>query len=156
MRSPTWPVAGLLFCSGFCALVFQVAWLREFRLVFGASTPASAAVLAIFMGGLGLGNAVLGRRVDALRNPLRFYGQLELMISIAAVASPFLIDLVRLVYVALGGQQSLGLWGATAARLLLATLVLGPPTILMGGTLPAAARAATLAVDGQRRSVGLI
>ena len=31
----------------FCALVFQTAWLREFRLIFGATTPASAAVLAM-------------------------------------------------------------------------------------------------------------
>jgi len=45
----TWRVAGLLFGSGFCALVYQICWLREFRLVFGASTAAS--VLAIFGNG---------------------------------------------------------------------------------------------------------
>src|SRR5438105_58929 len=55
MRTRTAPVAALLFGSGFCALVYQVAWLREFRLIFGASTAASAAVTAIFIGGLGLG-----------------------------------------------------------------------------------------------------
>ena len=55
MRTRTAPVAALLFASGFCALVYQVAWLREFRLIFGASTLASAAVLAIFIGGLGIG-----------------------------------------------------------------------------------------------------
>ena len=49
MRSRTSPVAALLFGSGFCALVYQVGWLREFRLIFGASTAASAAVLAIFI-----------------------------------------------------------------------------------------------------------
>src|SRR5712671_7179252 len=32
----TRPVAGLLFASGFCALVYQISWLREFRLIFGA------------------------------------------------------------------------------------------------------------------------
>src|SRR6202043_1000899 len=52
------PVAALLFFSGMCSLVFQVSWFREFRLVFGASTAASSAVLAVFMGGLGIGNAV--------------------------------------------------------------------------------------------------
>ena len=45
MRARTAPVAALLFTSGFCALVYQVSWLREFRLIFGASTLASAAVL---------------------------------------------------------------------------------------------------------------
>ena len=93
MNSRVLTVALFLLVSGMCALVFQMAWLREFRLIFGASTPASAAVLAIFMGGLGLGNAVLGRRVDASPNPLRLYSLFELGISVASVASPFLIVL---------------------------------------------------------------
>ena len=55
-------IALLLFGSGFCALIYQIVWLREFRLIFGASTAASAAVLGIFMGGLGIGSAWLGSR----------------------------------------------------------------------------------------------
>src|SRR5213083_1237705 len=69
-------VALLLFGSGMCALIYQMAWLREFRLIFGASTAASAAVLAIFMGGLGAGGIFIGRRVDRSRNPLFLYGLL--------------------------------------------------------------------------------
>src|SRR5687768_17448714 len=45
-------VALLVFASGCSALVFQVAWMRELRLTFGATTAAVAAVLAIFMAGL--------------------------------------------------------------------------------------------------------
>ena len=66
-RAALLPVAGLLFLSGMCGLIFQVAWFREFRLLFGASTAASSAVLAVFMGGLGVGNAVLGKRADRAR-----------------------------------------------------------------------------------------
>jgi len=55
VNARVWKIAPLLFGSGFCALVYQTAWQRELRLIFGASTAASAAVLAIFMGGLGLG-----------------------------------------------------------------------------------------------------
>ena len=66
----TWLVAALLFGSGFCALVYQVGWLREFRLIFGASTAASAAVLAIFIGGLGVGGLLLGPRADRHPRPL--------------------------------------------------------------------------------------
>ena len=147
-------VSLLLLVSGMCALVFQTAWLREFRLIFGSTTPASAAVLAIFMGGLGLGNALLGKRADASANPLLWYGQLEMAISAAAIVSPFLVGLVRQIYFALGGQETLGTLGATAVRLLLATLVIGVPTFLMGGTMPAAARAAIGAGDESRRGVG--
>jgi hypothetical protein len=62
-------LTALLFCSGACALVYQMMWLREFRLIFGSSTPpATAAVLAIFMGGLGLGAAWFGQRVELSPN----------------------------------------------------------------------------------------
>ena len=60
-RSELILVASLVFCSGAAALAIQVAWMRELRLVFGATTAATAAVLAIFMAGLGVGSAVLGK-----------------------------------------------------------------------------------------------
>src|SRR5262245_40773892 len=106
-------VSVLLFVSGMCALVFQTAWLRELKLIFGASTPGSGAVLAIFIGGLGLGNAVLGRRVDASANPLRLYAILEIGTSALAMLSPVLVMVARAIYVGVGGQEALGLIGAT-------------------------------------------
>src|ERR1043165_2428278 len=87
MNRGTARVAALLFCSGACALAYQTTWLRQFRLIFGASTAATAAGLAIFMGGLGLGSAILGKRADASEKPLAFYGKLELMIAAAAALS---------------------------------------------------------------------
>ena len=149
-------VAGLLFFSGLCALVYQTVWLRQFRLIFGASTFATGAVLAIFMGGLGAGSALLGKRADARERPLLFYGNLELLISIAAAISPLLLDLAARVYFASGGSPNLGIAGATLLRLVLATLVLGPATLLMGGTLPAAARAVATTEDAGRHSVALL
>lgn len=146
----------LLFGSGFCALIYQTAWMREFRLVFGASTAASAAVLAIFIAGLGLGSAWLGPRADRRPAPLLFYAQLEGLIALSAALSPPLLDLVRAVYVALGGTSTLGALLGTLLRLLLAALVLGVPTFLMGGTLPAAVRAVTARDDAGRRSAALL
>lgn len=146
----------LVIGSGFCALVYQVAWLRLLRLIFGASTAASAAVLAIFMGGLGLGSLYLGRRADAERSPLAFYARLEMGIAISAAASPLVILLVRELNVALGGTAGLGPWAGTLVRLLLSAAVLGIPTFLMGGTLPAVARAVGRDTDESRRSVALL
>src|SRR5688500_1657898 len=156
MRSTTWRVAGLLFVSGLCALVYQVAWLREFRLIFGASTAASAAVLAIFIGGLGAGGLLLGSRADRHPRPLLFYAELETIVAISAAATPFLLDLARAIYLASGGSSALGASLATGARLFLTFLVLAVPVLAMGGTLPAAARSATRAVDVSRRDVSVI
>jgi len=149
-------VAALLFFSGGCALVYQTVWLRQFRLIFGASTFATGAVLAIFMAGLGVGSALLGRRADARERPLVFYGNLELLIAAAAALSPLLVELAAWLYFASGGSPQLGIAGATILRLVLATLVLGPATLLMGGTLPAAARAVTTSDDATRVNVALL
>ncbi len=139
MRTRTAPVAALLFASGFCALVYQVAWLREFRLIFGASTLASAAVLAIFVGGLGIGGLLLGPRADRHPRPLLFYATLESIVAVFAALSPWLLTLARTIYLASGGSTRLGVAAATVERLLLSVIVLAVPTIAMGGTLPAAA-----------------
>ncbi|HMC12059.1 MAG TPA: fused MFS/spermidine synthase, partial [Pirellulaceae bacterium] len=89
-------------------------------------------------------------------NPLRLYAQLELAISLTSALCPLLLVLMRAIYIAAGGQETLGPWGATLLRLGFTALVLGVPTFLMGGTLPAAARAVTLADDRNRRGIGLL
>ena len=122
-------VSVLLFGSGMTALIYQVAWTRELRLVFGFSTAASAAVLAIFMGGLGLGGWLLGKRADATGNPLRFYGRLELAVAGSTALTPLWVFLVRQGYIALGGTSRLGLAGGTLVRLILSAVVLDVPTV---------------------------
>lgn len=146
----------MLFLSGMCALIYQVAWLRELRLIFGASTAASAAAVAVFMAGLGIGGLYFGKRADAHRRPLEMYAHLELAISLSAAITPLLVFGARKLYIALGGSTVLGLTGATVVRLILATLVLGIPTFLMGGTLPAASRAVSQASDQGRRAVATL
>jgi spermidine synthase len=156
MRARTAPVAALLFTSGFCALVYQVSWLREFRLIFGASTLASAAVLAIFIGGLGIGGLLLGPRADRHPRPLLYYATLESVVAIFAALSPLLLGLARTIYLASGGSSRLGLTAATAERLVLSAIVLAVPTVAMGGTLPAAARAVTRAADARRQDLATL
>lgn len=138
----TWKVGlPLVLSSGACALVYETTWLREFRLLFGASTLASATVLALFIAGVGLGSRVLGPRADRHEDPLLLYLLLEAGIAVLAALSPLLLAGARFVYLGLGGSTTLGSAGATLVRLLLAAPILLPPTFLMGGTLPALARA---------------
>ncbi len=149
-------VCVLLFFSGACALTYQVAWFRELRLIFGASTAASAAVLAVFMGGLGLGGLVLGKRADKTENPLRMYAHLEIAVALTAALTPVLVRVAERAYLSLGGSSVLGAAPAAGVRLLLSVLVLGPSTLLMGGTLPAAARAVERDSDVGRQRVAAL
>lgn len=149
-------MALLLFASGSCALVYQVLWTREFRLIFGGSTSATAAVLAVFTLGLGVGAHLLGRRVDRVANPLRLYALLEVGVALGALLSPLLLALARRTYLAMGGEAVLGLAAGTAVRLILTAVVLALPTVLMGGTLPAAVASVAPAEDSARRRVAAL
>src|SRR5512133_2259600 len=91
-------VAPLLLLSGMCALVYQNTWQRDFRLVFGASTAASAAVIAVFIGGLGIGGLWLGRRAERHPRPFLLYANLELAVALSAAATPALLWLARRAY----------------------------------------------------------
>jgi spermidine synthase len=156
VRSRARIIATLLFSSGACALIYQVAWFRAFRLIFGTSTAASAAVLAIFVGGLGLGGLLIGPRADRHRRPLLLYAQLEAIVAISVALTPILLTIVRSLYLATGGTSTLGGVTATVGRLVLSAIVLAIPTIAMGGTLPAATRAVTRDADVRRQDVAAL
>ena len=131
MRLQNGFLALVLFGSGFSGLVFQTVWLREFRLIFGCSTPASAAVLGVFMAGLGFGAYIFGRKADRWDNPLRLYAALELGVAGFVAVTPFLLLYSRDFYLFLGGESALGTFGATLVRLMLTVGVLGIPVLLM-------------------------
>ncbi|MCC7417317.1 MAG: fused MFS/spermidine synthase [Acidobacteria bacterium] len=151
-----WTIGALLFGSGGCAIVYQIGWLRELRLVFGASTAASAAVLAVFVGGLGAGGFLLGPRADRHGRPLLLYARLETIVALSAAATPLLLAMATTLYLATGGMAALGAGVGTAVRLLLSSLVLAVPTVVMGGTLPAAARAVTRDGDARRQDLAIL
>lgn len=146
----------LLLVSGACSLIDQTVWLRQFRLLFGASTLATGAVLAVFMGGLGLGALVLGRRYDRHPHALRIYGLLEIGIGLSTLATPFMLAAAQTAYRATGGIEGQGRITATILQFVLTTLILGIPTFLMGGTLPLAARAMVGEADRKRRGVAIL
>ena len=133
-----------------------MAWLRKFRLVFGGATPATAAVLAIFMGAMGAGSALFGRKAEASANPLRLYALIELGVGVAALLTPLQLSVVRSLYLSTGGIAALGQVPATLLQLLLATVVLAPPCLLMGGSLPAAFKWVETDEDSQRGSLGVL
>jgi spermidine synthase len=127
----------LLFLSGASALILEVCWFRRTAQVAGATSIAMAAVLAAVIGGMAAGSFLLGRRADRTARPLRLYGLLEVGIVLGALATPTLLDFSQAAFDGL--QRWLDGAPLTFARFLLATLLLAPPAVLMGGTLPAVA-----------------
>src|SRR5262249_31330901 len=68
--------------------------------------------------------------------------------------TPLLVPVVRAVYIGVGGSVSLGIVVASLLRLLLSAVILAPPTLAMGATLPAIIAAAANATGDDRRPIG--
>ncbi|MDW8245350.1 MAG: MFS transporter, partial [Sandaracinaceae bacterium] len=129
-----WILALALLCSGAAGLIYESAWTRLLHRVFGVSDLAVASVLALFFLGLAMGNALALRFVERIRRPAQTYALLEGVIALLALLSLFLIPGIGSLYGLVGAGK--GFWELSAWRLFLAALVLLPPTIAMGATLP--------------------
>lgn len=148
-------VSVLFFFSGVTALIYQMVWMRELVLVFGASMFAISALLTAFMGGLALGSDFFGRRADHYSNPLRIYGLLELGIGGYAFLVPLLLSALIPIYQHLHRLFHFSFYIFSLVRFVMAVLVLLLPTALMGGTLPVLARLYKNNVD-VGKGVGLL
>jgi spermidine synthase len=128
-------LAALFFLSGVSALIYQVLWLRMLALILGVTVYAASTVLASFMAGLAIGSAIAGRIADRVARPLAWFGAAELLIAATALNSPFGLDLIGSLYVKLAGGRTAPT-SLAVARIVCSALVLLPPTVLMGATLP--------------------
>ena len=79
MRHPRLVLA-IFILSGAAGLMYEVVWSRQLVLVFGNTTQAVSTILTGFFGGLAIGSFVGGRLADRVRNPLRLYGLIELVL----------------------------------------------------------------------------
>src|SRR6266480_320482 len=94
----------LFFCSGATALVYEVVWSKYLSLMLGSTIYAQTIVLAVFMGGLALGNRLIGSRSDLLQKPLAAYGLLEIVIGLYAFCFSWIYQGVDRVFVS-GGSR---------------------------------------------------
>ncbi len=120
--------------------MYEVVWVRSLSLIFGGTHLAVTTVLSVFMGGLALGSFLIGKRVDTIRNPLRFYGLLEIGIAIFAVLFIILLKIYPAVYIFLVQGRENSNFYLSLIRVLFALVTLIAPTTLMGGTLPVLTR----------------
>src|SRR5580704_15305648 len=106
------------------------------QLAIGSTTVSLAFLLATYMGGLCIGSLWLPRFRRADQHPLKVYAVLELGIAIFGILVLILLPLINRIYVA---GVAFGLPGMMM-RGIFSTIILLPPTILMGASLPAIVR----------------
>jgi spermidine synthase len=123
----------LFFASGCAALIYETVWFYLVQLVVGASSYSVAVLLCAFMGGMALGSWLLPRLVSPRLHPLRVVAALEAGIGLFGLIIPLALPIVQQIYLVLPTHGVL-------LRAMVCVVVLTPPTMLMGATLPAISR----------------
>ncbi len=127
--------------SGAVALALEVVWVRLLSQVFGSTNLAIATTLAAFMGGLAAGAGLASRFGGRTRRPLLWWAGAELTVALCAVLLPPALH-------ALAPYNALAWRALNDSPLLLggirfgaSALLLVPPAMAMGVSLPLLARA---------------
>jgi spermidine synthase/MFS family permease len=118
--------------SGAAGLMYEILWMRAFSLILGSTTQAAALTFAAFLTGLGLGARLFGTFAGRLQKPLRAYALVEIGIALTAVSTGLILHNQADVIGATLGAGTMHL----LPLFLLALVLILPPTLLMGGTLP--------------------
>ncbi|HEV7607087.1 MAG TPA: fused MFS/spermidine synthase [Steroidobacteraceae bacterium] len=129
----------LMVASGFAALGYQIVWTQQSALWLGHESAAVLAVVAGFFGGVAVGALGFGKRIDASRQPVRWYAACEAIIGLWSLALLFLMAPVSGALLDLIGAQPAPLWQWFVVFIGVFLLLL-PATAAMGATLPAMER----------------
>ena len=124
------------FASGASSLIAEVTWNRMLIVVVGNSMSATAMIIVVFMGGLGLGSYVGGRIFGKRIVSLVPYLLLEISVGIYVLLSPLLFELLSRLFTALAESVNDGAT-LTIVRMVVSLAALILPAFLMGATFPA-------------------
>ena len=149
-------LAAVFFASGMSALLFETSWFRLAGLTFGNSVWASSMVLASFMGGLAIGNAIAARLARTNVRPLRLYAALEIAIAVFGVALVFILPILSERLAPLFAPFIDRIAILNTMRVALAGILMLIPTTAMGATLPILVRALSANDDRFGARLGLL
>ncbi|MBU8871953.1 MAG: fused MFS/spermidine synthase [Gemmatimonadales bacterium] len=154
MKRSTALILLLFTLSGVSGLIYEIAWIRLLSHLLGGTSFAISTVLAAFMGGLALGSRYFGDRADHTRGLLQIYARLEFGIAALGALAYVIIHFAPPIYVALASNMPPA--AVAVLRVMIAMLLLLPPTFLMGGTLPILSRFVVRRPDRLGRGLGLL
>jgi spermidine synthase len=122
--------------SGMAALIYEIVWFQLLEFVIGSTAASLAVLLGTFMGGMCLGSLAFAHIIPRSFHPLRVYAAMEFGIGLIAILVLYFLPPAADLYSSIGSQ---GFTGVFFRALLCAGFLLAP-TVLMGATLPCAAR----------------
>ena len=75
------------FVTGAASFMYEIGWIRMLNLVLGTSTHAFELMLSAFILGLAFGGLWIRRRIDGLKEPIRFLAIVQITMGLLALAT---------------------------------------------------------------------
>jgi spermidine synthase len=145
------------FISGFTGLIYEILWTKLIVKVIGSAPFSVSIVLTVFMGGLGLGSYLAGKKIDKIRSPLtlvQIYGGLELIIAVYGLLFPLLLIQSKPLFSLLYNQVYSYFWMYNLITFFGCFILLIIPVTCMGATLPVLCRFFITNVDRTGTNIG--
>lgn len=144
----------LAFISGSVALTHELLWTRRLVDLLGASDWVTGRVLGLFFLGLAIGGWLAANWTERQMNVARRLGVMELSIALLSLPAMFLPIWADWI-IASAGADFLVSWSGKLLKLFLSALVVLPPAIAMGTTMPLFIRATTI-LGGKVEGSGIL
>jgi spermidine synthase len=127
----------LAFVSGFAALGYELVWLRRLGHLWGGSALPEMFLTTCFVVGLGVGGAIVAKRLFRIEHPLVALGAVEIAIGTCGLAFESVLRGLWTVHASLiggdatSGARWAGAFAATAAVVVVPASLMGTTTLLL-------------------------
>ncbi len=139
--------------SGACALAAEVVWTRLLSLTFGASVYTFSMILAVFLGGLGIGSAVASWLARLVESPRRAMAWCQLLLTLA-IAWTAVVIYLALPNWPINPSLAPSAWFALQLDLARCALAVLPAAVLWGASFPFALAAIATPGEDTAKLVG--
>jgi spermidine synthase len=135
VRSTSIGMTAIVFLSGIAGLIYEVIWTRLFSDIVGSTAIAMTVVFSVFLAAMAIGALLFGRSRRFGPAALRSYGGLEIVIALSGLLTSACLIGGRF-WITAHLPRADGGWSSLGLMLGPALLLVGPPALFMGGTLP--------------------
>jgi spermidine synthase len=150
-RTVVYVVIGL---SGLCALAAEALWTRQLGLLFGPSVYTFSIILAVFLGGLGIGSGAGSFLSRNVASPLLLLGWCQLLVAGGIAWAAYMLS-DSLPYWPIAPSIS-SIWFNFQLDLFRAFVTIFPATLLWGASFPLALAAVGLGGQDAAKRVGAV
>lgn len=140
--------------SGFCAMAYEVTWVKLLGLIVGPTTYSFTIVLVTFISGLGLGSIFFGRMADKIGNTFFLLLMTQIVAALTALVVSQLMGNSQIFFAKLIHHFKDNFVLLSTVKALVLFCFMFFPTFCFGATFPLVGKICTRSLSRTGKSIG--